>query len=121
MIPATVYSWEALPEDRPMDLITRKRIIGSQMMISRVVLSKGCSVPSHAHPNEQFACIVSGRMRFGLGTPGSQDHRIVVLGPGEILHLPSNLPHSADAEEESVVLDLFSSPSATTGVDRPNQ
>jgi quercetin dioxygenase-like cupin family protein len=44
--------------------------------------------------------------------------RELVVGPGEVLHLPSGAPHSAYAEEETLVLDLFSPPSEKTGIDR---
>ncbi|MDP1660515.1 MAG: cupin domain-containing protein [Phycisphaerales bacterium] len=113
-----VHNWDCLPEDAPIALLTRRRIIGEQMMISRVMLSKGCDVPSHSHANEQFAVLLSGRVRFGLGAPGTPEHREVVVSGGEVLHLPGNLPHSAFATEDSVILDLFSPPSQTTGIDR---
>ena len=46
---ATVYRWGELESDEPMALLSRKRVIGEQAMISRVVLQKGCVVPRHAH------------------------------------------------------------------------
>ena len=55
---------------------------------------------------------------FGLGTEGKADYREVVVAGGEVLHLPSELPHSCRALEDTLILDLFSPPSATTGVDR---
>jgi quercetin dioxygenase-like cupin family protein len=87
-------------------------------MISDVHLQKGFRLQSHQHDNEQFGVVVSGRIRFGLGTEGTPEHRIVTLGAGEVIHLPSNLPHSAEALEDTHILDLFSPPSAGTGVDR---
>jgi len=110
--------WDDLAIDTPMALLSRKRIIGEKMMISQVSLRKGCDVPSHAHENEQFACIIAGSLRFGLGTPGSANHRELVVSAGEVLHLPSMVPHSAFALEDTVVLDLFSPPSERTGIDR---
>lgn len=118
---ASVHCWETLASDSPMALLERRRIIGEKMMISRVRLHKGCDVPTHAHENEQFACILSGRLRFGIGAEGSPQRREVVVSAGEVLHLPSNVPHSAYAEEETLVLDLFSPPSAGTGIDRGNK
>lgn len=117
-IPARAYRWTELEKDTPMALLERRRVIGAQAMISHVTLHKGCSVPTHVHENEQFACILSGRLLFGLGKEGSADHRELSVGAGEIMHLPSNIPHSALALEETVVLDVFSPPSATTGIDR---
>lgn len=101
-----------------MEKIARQRIIGEKMMISKVFLDRGCIVPTHRHENEQFACIMSGALRFGLGAEGSAERREIIVKAGEVLHLPSNLPHSAEAIEDTVVLDLFSPPSAATGIDR---
>lgn len=117
-IPARAYRWTELEKDTPMALLERRRVIGAQAMISHVTLHKGCAVPTHVHENEQFACILSGRLLFGLGKEGSADHHELSVGAGEIMHLPSNVPHSALALEETVVLDVFSPPSATTGIDR---
>ena len=114
----TAHRWESLPVDRPMALLERRRVVGEKAMISHITLLKGCTVPTHAHPNEQFSCVVSGALRFGLGGEGSPERREVVVRAGGVIHLPSNLPHSAYAIEETVVLDIFSPPSATTGVDR---
>jgi quercetin dioxygenase-like cupin family protein len=115
---AGVYRWADLKTDTPMALLERRRVIGEQAMISHVVLTKGCAVPTHQHENEQFTCVISGRLRFGLGADGSPHRREVTLTAGEVIHLPANVPHSADALEDTVVLDIFSPPSATTGIDR---
>jgi quercetin dioxygenase-like cupin family protein len=115
---AARYRWTELPADCPMALLDRRRIVGERAMLSHVRLQKGCDVPTHAHENEQFACVLSGRARFGLGAEGSPDRREVVVEAGEVLHLPGGVPHSAFALEETVILDIFSPPSATTGIDR---
>lgn len=116
-MPATVYTWSDLPEDRPMPLITRRRIIGERMMISEVHLARGFTVATHAHENEQLSVVLSGRIRFTIGHPGSPDCHLHTLAGGQVIHLPSNLPHAAEALEDTHILDLFSPPSATTGVD----
>lgn len=117
MTRAKKHSWNEVTVDRPMDKIERRRVIGANMMISRVHLAKGFVVPSHEHENEQFAVVLSGKMRFGLGREGTAEHEQMVVSGGEILWLPSNLPHSAEALEDTVILDLFSPPSEKTGVD----
>ncbi len=114
---ATVYRWEDLTTDAPMPLLERQRIIGEKVMISRVMLARGCKVPMHAHANEQMACIMSGRLRFVLEAESGPDRREVVVHAGEVLHLPCEVPHSAEALEDTVVLDIFSPPSVTTGID----
>jgi quercetin dioxygenase-like cupin family protein len=87
-------------------------------MLSEMRLTKGFVVPTHAHENEQFACVLSGKMRFGVGADGTAERRTVDVSAGGVLHLPPHLPHSAEALEDSVVLDVFSPPSEKTGVDR---
>jgi quercetin dioxygenase-like cupin family protein len=115
---ATHYAWTKLVPDRPMAMLERRRVIGENVMVSRVLLHEGCVVPTHAHENEQIACVLSGRLRFGLGATGSPQRREVIVAAGEVLHLPANVPHSAEAIEETLVLDVFSPPSEKTGIDR---
>jgi len=110
------FAWDELPADHPMDKIERRRIVGDKVMISRVTLDAGFEVPSHRHENEQLAVVLSGRIRFGVGEEGSVEE--IELVGGETLLLPSNTPHSARAIETTVILDVFSPPSETTGVDR---
>lgn len=117
-MPARRYSWSELPIDSPMDLLERRRIIGDKAMLSQVHLKRGCRVPLHAHENEQFACILSGSLRFTLGEPGSASQHELIVRAGEVLLLPSNVPHAAEALEDTLVLDVFSPPSEKTGIDR---
>jgi quercetin dioxygenase-like cupin family protein len=101
-----------------MDQLERRRIIGDRVMISEVLLEKGCTVPTHAHENEQFAYVVRGHCRFGIGAEGSAEREEVVVKGGEVLHLPSMVPHSCVALEETLVLDIFSPTSEKTGIDK---
>lgn len=114
------FSWDDLPVDHPAKLIDRRRIIGERMMISHVTLHKGFQVPLHSHPNEQFAVVLSGRVRFSLVNPSNGQAYDQVIVAGEVLWLPGNVVHGATAEETSVILDLFSPISETTGVDQPD-
>jgi len=117
----TKYDWQSLPTDAPMERITRQRIIGDKMMISRVVLEEGFKVPTHQHDNEQIAVMLEGTIRFTIGEAGSPDVRRIECRAGDVLHLPSNVPHAAEVVERCVILDLFAPPSEGTGVDAHGQ
>ena len=117
MTTAGCYRWSDLEEDHPIATLDRRRIIGEKAMLSEVRLHAGCHVPTHAHENEQFACVMSGEVRFGIGAEGNPDRYEVTLRGGDVLHLPASVPHSAHAISESLVLDVFSPPSERTGVD----
>jgi len=108
-----VLRWSDLAVDEPLPKVRRRRIVGEHAMLSRFELGAGCEVPSHSHPNEQLACVLSGRVRFVVG-----DEELVVTA-GEVLHLPPHVPHAAFALEDSIVIDVFAPPSESTGVDAP--
>ncbi len=133
-MPPTKVTLADLPHDTPMPLLERRRIIGTHAMISHVTLHKGCKVPLHHHENEQFSHILTGKLRFTFTEPSTSPNAPVPLmsvssptsvlpefldlNPGETLHLPPNCPHAAEALEHTTVLDIFSPPSQTTGIDR---
>lgn len=115
---AIAYRWEDMEQDHPMDLIARRRIIGEQAMVSEVILSKGFSMASHRHENEQIGIVLSGKITFGIGE-GDAYHEMTLVG-GEVILLPSNVLHSAVALEDTQILDIFSPVSEKTGVDAGN-
>ena len=76
-------------------------------MLAHVYLKKGCVVPKHQHENEQLTYVLEGALRFWIGEDGKQE--LVVHG-GEVLHIPSNIPHKAEALEDTLDVDVFSPP-----------
>ena len=109
--------WADLPMDRPLPTLERRKVVGERAMVARVVLEKGCTVPTHHHENEQIACVLSGRLRFTIGDPESVGAREVEVAGGEVMLLPSNTPHGVVALEESVVLDVFTPVAEKMGID----
>jgi quercetin dioxygenase-like cupin family protein len=95
-------SWKAVEVEKLSETLTRQMISGENATISQLVLKRGSVVPRHSHINEQYSWILSGKLRFIF------DDRELVLGAGEILLIPANMPHSAVAEEDTVDIDIFS-------------
>ncbi len=112
-----VTNWSDIESDHPIPLLHRKRLCGERMLVAHVNLEKGCHVATHAHESEQMACIVSGKVRWRLGAPGSHDYREVVVEGGSVVFLPSWFPHGVDALEDTFILDVLSPP-GEMGVDR---
>ena len=73
-------------------------------MLSELVLKKGCVVPAHHHENEQVSYVIRGRLKFEV------NGKEIVLSAGDVLHIPSNVVHSATALEDTLDLDIFSPP-----------
>ena len=104
---ATLHRWESIPKERLSQKLERRMITGDRMMITHVYLKKGCVVPRHQHHNEQITYVLQGSLRFTLG---SDDGQRVDVRAGEVLHIPSNLPHSAEALEDTLDVDIFDPP-----------
>jgi quercetin dioxygenase-like cupin family protein len=104
---ARLYRWAEVPQEPVTDKIRRQLITGDRMMLASVVLERGSIVPRHQHDNEQFTYILEGALRFWLGDEGEEE---LVVRAGEVLHIPSNLPHKAEALEDTLDLDVFCPP-----------
>ena len=96
------YSWETVKQEAMKQGIWRKVISGEKAMLAQVFIAKGAVVPTHQHESEQLSYIVEGALKFEL------EGREVVVKKGEVLHIPSNVPHMAVALEDTLDLDVFS-------------
>jgi quercetin dioxygenase-like cupin family protein len=85
-------------------LLDRQIVTGESLMLSRVLLKKGCIVPEHSHLNEQLTYILEGALKFTI------DGREIVVNAGEVLCIPPHMPHKAEALEDTVDLDVFYPP-----------
>ena len=103
---ARLHRWESMPKERLSEKLDRRIITAERMMITHVYLKKGCVVPRHQHENEQITYVLDGALRFTLGD-GSE---VVDVRSGEVLCIPSNLPHAAEALEDTLDVDVFDPP-----------
>jgi quercetin dioxygenase-like cupin family protein len=97
-----VFKWDSVELETMSDVISRKVISGEKAMVAQVFLKKDAVVPEHHHESEQITYILEGALKFEL------EGREVVVRKGEVLHIPSNVPHRAVALEDTVDLDIFS-------------
>jgi quercetin dioxygenase-like cupin family protein len=101
------YRWDDLPKEELKPDLHRRLISGERLMLAHVYLDDGCEVPKHAHENEQLTYILEGTLRFWLSDDESE---VVDVAAGEVLHIPSNLPHRAVALGRTLDVDVFSPP-----------
>lgn len=65
-------------------------------------IAKGAELPEHAHVHEQIVNLLEGEFELVLdGIP----HRLMA---GDVLVIPSNVPHSGTAVTDCRILDVFS-------------
>jgi quercetin dioxygenase-like cupin family protein len=98
--------WELVELEEINPLFQRQLIVGQEVMLARVLLKKGCIVPLHSHVNEQLTYILEGALKFWI------DNREIVVRAGQVLTIPPNMPHKAEALEDTVDLDIFHPPRA---------
>ena len=98
--------WNDVELEKLNPLLDRQMITGENLMLARVLLKKGCVVPEHSHLNEQLTYIVEGALKFWI------DGKEIVVNAGEVLTIPPNMPHKAEALEDTVDFDVFNPPRA---------
>jgi quercetin dioxygenase-like cupin family protein len=99
-------SWNEVTTEDLNPLFARQIVVGENVMVARIILRKGCRVPLHSHINEQISYIVEGVLRFRI------HGREIDVKAGEVLCIPPNLPHEAEALEDTLDLDIFYPPRA---------
>ena len=100
-------NWNSIPVEVVNPSMERKIVSGEKMMIARMKFKDGFRVPLHNHFNEQITQVISGTIRFWFGKNKGQE---MDLHAGELIVIPSDLPHEAlmigDVEE----IDSWSPP-----------
>ena len=104
---ASKVAWDDRPMEELSPLIGRKLVTGDKVMLAQVFLKKGAIVPKHQHHNEQITYILSGALRFWIG---EDQQEVVDVLEGEVLHIPSNVWHKAEALVDTLDVDVFSPP-----------
>jgi quercetin dioxygenase-like cupin family protein len=99
-------AWKSVAVEPLKPLLGLHFVVGQNIMLARVLLQKGCIVPEHSHPNEQITFVAEGALKFWI------DGKEIVVNAGEVLTIPPNMPHMAEALEDTVDFDIFNPPRA---------
>jgi len=93
------------PGFEPAPGVTLRPFFGKRLMMSHVSYLPRAVAPLHQHAEEQLTFVLSGRLNFTVGN----DTRW--MEPGDIVSIPSMVPHGAVAGDEGCVqVDMFSPP-----------
>jgi quercetin dioxygenase-like cupin family protein len=100
-------NWESVPSETVNASMSRKIVWGEKLMISRIKFRDGFLVPLHSHIHEQVTQVLSGTIRFWFGENREQ---MMDLYPGDVVVIPSNLPHEALMIGEVEEIDTWAPP-----------
>ncbi len=98
------FRWDDIAAEQVNDKFVRKLAWDGELMIAWMECKRGCLVPPHSHPNEQLTFVTRGKWRF---TIGGKD---LTVGPNEMVYIPSETVHSAEALEDLEAYDIFTPP-----------
>lgn len=96
--------WDDIPYEELNEKFRRKLAWDGKIMIGLTEVAKGYVVPLHSHDNEQTTFVTSGKWRFTL------DGKTVDVGPNELIFIPANTAHTAEAIENLIAYDIFTPP-----------
>lgn len=98
------FSFKTSPSEVLSDKISRRYVYGEKAMLVRFELKKGAIIPKHHHHNEQITYILSGSVKIRMH---DKDY---FVSAGEVIIIPSNVPHQFEALEDTIDIDVFSPP-----------
>jgi len=96
------YTWDQMEREAMSEKVARRYVTGDKAMLAQIFFKKGALVPTHQHESEQITYILEGALLFRL------EGKEVTVAKGQVLRIPSNVPHSAEALEDTLDLDVFS-------------
>ena len=99
---ARLHRWDEIALEKVTEMISRKIVSGEREMLAQIYLKRGALVPLHTHDSEQMTYILQGALRFRV------DGEEIIVREGEVLHIPSRVPHQSEALEDTLELDVFS-------------
>jgi len=102
MSDARLHRWDEIALEKITEMVSQKIICGEREMMAQIYLKRGALVPMHAHESEQMTYILQGALRFLI------EGEEITVREGEVLHIPSRVPHQSEALEDTLELDVFS-------------
>jgi quercetin dioxygenase-like cupin family protein len=100
-------NWDEVAIEEVTPSMVRKIITGEKLMIAKMKFKDGFLVPLHHHVHEQITQVISGQIRFWFGENKEQ---VMDLFAGDVVVIPSSLPHEALMIGEVEEIDTWSPP-----------
>ena len=102
MTTVRLHRWDEIALEKITEMISQKIVAGEREMVTQIYLKRGALVPMHSHESEQMTYVLQGGLRFLIN--GEE----ITVREGEVLHIPSWVPHQAEAIDDTFEMDVFS-------------
>jgi quercetin dioxygenase-like cupin family protein len=97
-------NWDEMELETVNDGMRRRIVTGEKMTVARIYFDDGFVVPMHSHHNEQITQVLKGRMHFVFG---GEEPKELMLGPGDAVVIPANVPHQATCIGDVEEMDMW--------------
>lgn len=97
-------SFSELPFRPLNERVSTRLIEGDQLMYVEHRAKKGHRAINDQHVSEQLSLVASGSLRVTIA------NKVYTLKPGDAIWIPSNVVHTVEVLEDSVVIEVFSPP-----------
>ena len=104
-------SLSAMEWEQVSPLLRKKVVNGTRMTVMRYSFAAGGRFPNHVHDQEQITYLLGGRLTFVVG---GESHPLTA---GNLIVIPSGIPHEAVAGPEGAEVLSIVSPARTDGQD----
>ncbi len=97
-------NWDNLGKTSPRKGVKRSVISGEKVMMVMNEIQPDAPPNLHSHTSEQILYIIKGKAEVGIG------EQKWIMGPGDVVVIPSNVPHVLKVlgNEPVLNLDVFS-------------
>ena len=96
-----VFTVADLPVNDISDKVHLRVVSGDMGSIGFLNVDMGSVTALHTHPAEQFTYIVSGKLKYYI------EDREYILNAGDLIVVPSYVPHGNEALEDTVTIESF--------------
>lgn len=102
---AAIHEFERQPQQKLGDGMMFQHFHTGEVSLVRWDFKKGATIPKHHHASEQITWLQTGSARVIVGE--KENEREVILKTGQIMIIPSNVPHEFHILEDCIDIDIF--------------
>lgn len=98
------HAWSDIPRREVQPGIKICLIEAEEMTMCDILFDRGATHDRHSHRAEQIVTVLEGALRVRMG----DDEQGFDLRAGEVVHVPSEVPHAVEAIEDTHAIEVSS-------------
>ncbi len=92
--------WDELPLEKVTEMVARKVVAGTHLVMPQAYFKRGAVGPVHAHDGEVTISVLQGALRVHVHAD------LVTVREGDVLIVPPRAPRQAEALDDTFLLTV---------------